>query len=174
MIVRFLTFVCLGLLTACAPLPPEQTLRTDFTAIGLEGARAKQRPVAIENVQLFYKSGPPGFEVSGDIVSVKEGFRHEIVGELRVRSDIAPSSSSRREHPRVDCQFTDGRPVQRHVVQALKAAAAQRGATAVVFAYSNVSQQTTQAECESALEGNHFGGGWAVILDAASAAPANE
>ena len=148
---------------ACAPtLPPSQQLRSEFRAVGIsENARQATTP---ESVKVYYKSSPDGFSLSDNELTVSEGYKHVILGELRVRVNVAVNTETDVEYETIECYRAKDRPNQEHVLAQLKTEAAKRGANAVVYAYSELSQSPTRKECELHSTANDFGGGWAVQL----------
>jgi hypothetical protein len=125
---------------------------TPFGEIGAEGATAPQPIVASpDKVRLFYASAPAGFALESGMPVVMAGYSHRILGGVRAVTDGG------------DCDL--GSPSKDEVLKALRVEAWERGANAVIYALSRLSEDATYLErCSRVNQLTFYGHGVAVVL----------
>jgi hypothetical protein len=130
----------------------QTTMTPEFTPTGIVGADTSVTIVAsARDVKVFYASSPPGFSLRDNELTVEPGYRHRILGILKLQLGMAGV-----------CSLT-----QKDALNSLQKVAYLHGANAVVYASTPLAREENQIACSNAVKESNFGTGWAVVLDAA-------
>jgi hypothetical protein len=130
-------------------------LKPRFVPVGeyVSTQQAKISPLvgSPNEVKVFY--GPvDGFALKEDELIVEKGFNHKVLGHVKVVYDKGMCDSSKAN------KYT--------VIQTLQRTAFSRGANAVIYAYSNLSETPGFWDvCKYMNKREGYGHGWAVILE---------
>lgn len=136
-------------LAACSA-GPALRVRAFFEPVGKLGtSTSRERAVAsAEDVGIYLRSAPPGFSRSGTEVTVQQGYRHQILGFIRVGYGGGWCSSG---------------PVGRtELLAVMKTRAFSEGGNAVVYAETTWTAATTgSARCSEDADPT-YASGWVV------------
>jgi hypothetical protein len=136
-------------LQACSPL----NLRTEFNPVGRMDA-FQNKPKAVNSYQdilVYLKSAPEGFTLKENELKIEEGFDHIILGEIKV--------FIKRPYDAI----TEIINAKYKTIEELKQAAFEKGANAIIYCVTNISNDPSEAEFKRAVALG-FGSGWAVIV----------
>jgi hypothetical protein len=139
----------LSLLSGCA-----LKVLPRFSEVGELGTASAREPIvgSPDAVAIHYKSAPAGFVVRDGLILVDRGYEHEVLGEIKIERTEG---------------FCDVEPPNKAaILQMLREEAFRRGANAVIFAESVMSESPVYAEACRYMPGP-FGQGWAVRLGSA-------
>jgi hypothetical protein len=130
----------------------QTTMTPEFTPTGIVGADTSATIVArARDVKVFYASSPPGFSLRDNELTVEPGYRHRILGILKLQLETAGI-----------CRLT-----QKDALNSLRREAYLNGANAVVYAITPLAREENRIACTNAGNESNFGTGWAVVIDAA-------
>lgn len=153
-----LLLAALVLLAGAASGCSSISVRGAFTPVGVYGQSqdATRSLDSVEDVKVYYKSAPDGFTLTNNEVEVEDGYGHTILGDIKV---IYESGFCDQGH--ID---------QATIIRIMQETAHEKGANAVIFANSKLSQNPTRSRvCGVAKQGGTFGWGWAVRLNESTA-----
>ena len=143
----------------CIPLQ----YKTGFNRIGEYQIKTKKKPIVKtpEEIKVYLNSSPDGFSLKENELKVEPGYKHKILGSLKVKYLNGSCSTGPNA----------GKPEV--LITILKERAYKEGGNAIIYTYNHFPDDATQSDiCRSISEKRQsrvitdfsFAGGWLVVL----------
>jgi hypothetical protein len=146
--------------------------RVDFSPVGeYGGAGGGQKATQVDEVRVFFASAPEGFSLKENELKVLTGYRHRILGKLKVIGAKQhpqcwdyPDPEERKWYEDVFDYAGGLRPDKKTMLVFLKERAKEVGANAIIYVYSELPDESSDAACKKGHATDDYAGAWAVSL----------